>query len=99
VLLSDHGMASRQGPLPGNHNTPDAFSGIFAIYGPGVVRRGATLPELSVLDVAPTLAYLLGIPIADDLPGRFVAEAIDPSALLVAPPKRIDSWDRFLPFP
>ena len=99
VLLSDHGMASGQGPFPGNHQSPDAFSGIFAIYGPGVIRSGVSLPEISVLDVAPTLAYLLGIPIADDLPGRFVAEAIDPSALLVAPPKRIDSWDPFLPFP
>jgi hypothetical protein len=99
VLLSDHGMAPNPGGFPpGHHNTPEAFAGIFAVYGPGVVREGVSLPEVSVLDVAPTLAYLLGIPIADDLPGHFIEDAIEPNALMVAPPERVDSWDSHLPF-
>ena len=77
VFLSDHGMTRNPGPgLSGHHNvvSTEAHRGIFALNGPGV-RRGVRLGRLSVLDVAPTLAYLMGLPIAEDLPGRVVSEA------------------------
>ena len=62
------------------------------------MRQGVTLPEMSVLDVAPTLAYLLGVPIADDLPGRFAEEAMEPLVLEAIPPRRTATWDSALPF-
>jgi hypothetical protein len=99
VLLSDHGMATTpQGPLPGGHGVPEAHQGIFAMWGPGAVRRGVQLRQMTVLDVAPTLAYVLGLPIADDLPGRFVSEAFEPALLRDVPPRVVTSWNAHLPF-
>lgn len=98
VLLSDHGMATNpeQAFPPGIHSVPESFRGIFLLWSPGIVRSGVDLGRLSVLDVAPTLAYVLGIPLADDLPGRFVAEAFEPIVLQAVPPGRIASWQPYL---
>jgi hypothetical protein len=101
VLLSDHGMARNPDPdgfPPGIHNIPEALAGIFVIHGPGAIRSGVDLGELSVLDVAPTLAYLLDLPIAEDLPGRTVEEAVEPWLLDLQPPRFVPSWDPYLPF-
>ncbi|MGE4189218.1 MAG: alkaline phosphatase family protein [Thermoanaerobaculia bacterium] len=45
------------------------------------VRRGASLPPARVVDVAPTLLYLAGMPISRDLDGRVLTEAIEPTLL------------------
>lgn len=45
------------------------YEGIFLARGAGV-PAGAKLPELQLIDVTPTLLALLGIPPAQDLPGR-----------------------------
>ena len=44
----------------------------------GPVRAGAELGAASVLDVAPTLLYLMGLPVARDMEGRVLHELIDP---------------------
>jgi arylsulfatase A-like enzyme len=49
-------------------------------------QGGISLPQLSVLDVAPTLLYSLGLPIPEDLEGRLASELFEPSVLKVAPP-------------
>lgn len=96
VLVSDHGMAAnREGAFPaGAHGpaNPDAHSGIFALAGPGVQRR-ADLGTASVLDVAPTLAYLLGLPVAADLPGRVLVEAFSRKKLQCDPIDTIPTWN------
>jgi len=87
VLVSDHGMTRSVEPgLSGQHDRflPEAHVGIFAVHGPGV-RSGAWLGMVSVLDVAPTVAYLLDLPIAEDLPGRVLSEAFEPSWLRIRP--------------
>ncbi|MGH2688045.1 MAG: alkaline phosphatase family protein, partial [Actinomycetota bacterium] len=69
LFASDHSMAANPGAgIPGIHWIPPTFDGIFAISGPGIVP-GLDLGSVSLLDVAPTLAYLLDLPVADDLPG------------------------------
>ncbi len=67
---------NRKAGLSGLHGVPytEAHVGIFSLTGPGV-RPGAWLGKISVLDVAPTLAYVLDLPIADALPGRVLQEA------------------------
>ena len=59
--------------------------GIFVLSGPAA-RKGAELAP-GILDVAPTVFYLLDEPIPVDFEGRLLAEALEP-ALLDARPAR-----------
>jgi predicted AlkP superfamily phosphohydrolase/phosphomutase len=67
-------------------------AGVFMAKGPGI-RRGLSLPALSILDVAPTLLYSLGLPVPSDLEGR-VAEQIFASALRQERPIRVGDRTR-----
>ncbi len=81
--LSD--LAARTRPWSGVH----AARGVFLAAGPGIAR-GVRLPDLGLLDVAPILATLAGVPPARDLEGRV------PSGLLVgdaALPPGPSTWD------
>jgi len=93
VLASDHGMGRNPVPgLAGVHGpiSPEAHIGILSITGPGVLA-GADL-DASVLDVAPTLAYLMNIPVAENLPGRVLEEAILPGHLARYPIRTTPAW-------
>lgn len=63
--------------------------GIFAAFGPGI-RRGATLPALSILDVAPMLLYSLGLAIPEDMEGMLPAGIFEDALLAHAPPRRAE---------
>jgi hypothetical protein len=95
MLLSDHAMTVNptfpSPPLSGIHTLPPAFHGIFALRGPGVVI-GRELAGVSALDVAPTLAYLLRLPVARSLPGRVLTEAFTPAHLAAHPVRRTPRW-------
>lgn len=73
ILPSDRPLTPR--PTPAGTHRP---LGILVIGGPGV-RQGATLHELSILDVAPTLLYSLGLPTPQDLEGRVPLEIFEPA--------------------
>jgi predicted AlkP superfamily phosphohydrolase/phosphomutase/Flp pilus assembly protein TadD len=83
VVLSDHGF--RLGALPDDPSkTRDMrrvseryhlMEGILYLYGRGVAP-GAHLDEPSIIDVAPTILALAGLPPARDMPGRVLAEAL-----------------------
>jgi len=64
-------------------------NGVFVAAGNGI-RRGVALPALSILDVAPSVLYALGLPIPDDLEGRvpqqlFEREYLRSRPIAVAP--------------
>lgn len=63
------------------------LEGIFVAAGPSI-RGGLSLSEVSILDVAPTLLYALGLSIPEDLEGRVVSEMFD-SSFVRAHPVRI----------
>jgi hypothetical protein len=94
VFVSDHGMTRSTMGFPGGHGStnPEAHDGIFSITGPGVVP-GIRIPAMNVFDVAPTLAYILELPISDELPGRMLKEAFDLAYLFDHPPSRTPTWD------
>jgi predicted AlkP superfamily phosphohydrolase/phosphomutase len=68
TLKSDVVLRSRAEPM-GTHRP----EGIFLARGPAVAK-GALLPQISVLDVTPTLLYVLGLPVPEDLEGRVPRE-------------------------
>jgi predicted AlkP superfamily phosphohydrolase/phosphomutase len=54
--------------------------GIFGARGPGI-RKGFDGGELSILDVAPTVLYSLGLPVYKDLEGRVPQEIFEKTML------------------
>jgi predicted AlkP superfamily phosphohydrolase/phosphomutase len=77
-------------PLPsGSHDgAPDGV--VFAV-GDGI-RRGAVLERGSILDVAPTLLYLMGLPVARDMEGRVWSEILEEDFLRRHPVAFIPSY-------
>jgi predicted AlkP superfamily phosphohydrolase/phosphomutase len=69
ILASDKVVKARPQPV-GTHRP----EGIFIARGPGL-RRGATLPALSILDIAPLLLYSLGLPVPTTMEGRVPVSA------------------------
>jgi predicted AlkP superfamily phosphohydrolase/phosphomutase/tetratricopeptide (TPR) repeat protein len=93
MVISDHGYWNdhrRPDPRPGRAGPVDWHRpfGIFAAGGPGI-HSGARVHGASILDVAPTVLALMGLPAAEDMPGRVLAEALDG----VAVPVRIPTWE------
>ena len=98
MVLSDHGMRSGDARPTGSaeieggeaarwHRDP----GIFAMAGPGI-RRGVRLDtEVDILDVAPTLLAILGIPVPRTMQGRVLTEAFDEEGQRRYAPTYVDS--------
>lgn len=66
--------------------------GLLLAFGEGI-RPGATLASASILDVAPTLLYLLGLPVARDMEGRVLTEMLDPAWASARPLTFIPSYE------
>jgi hypothetical protein len=94
VLVSDHGFFSdEQRPVRSPNITAGIATwhrpyGILALGGPGVAA-GADIRRASVLDIAPTVLTLLGLPAAEDMDGRPLWPALD----LSPGPTLIPSWE------
>ncbi len=98
VIVSDHGFRNgddRPANVPPyTTGQPAEWHrpwGIVLIHGPGV--RAVDLPPASIYDVMPTLLYVAGLPLADDMTGRLIFDAFEPSVLAAAPPRHIRSYE------
>ncbi len=91
VVLSDHGfkpvLFPRRPSTSGHHR----MEGILAIWGKGA-RRGARIEEAGLLDILPTLMYLLDAPIARDLPGHILNQGLDPALVASRGPQLVESY-------
>ncbi len=83
MVISDHGFRSGDTRLKnrpeiwaGNAAKWHRIDGIVGFYGAGV-RKGAKIEGASILDIAPTLLALQGLPRASDMPGKSIAAAFD----------------------
>jgi predicted AlkP superfamily phosphohydrolase/phosphomutase len=59
----------------------------------GGIRPGAVLHNASILDVAPTLLYLAGLPVGRDMEGRVLAEVVEESFAREHPVSFIPSYE------
>ncbi|MCF7907833.1 MAG: alkaline phosphatase family protein [Candidatus Omnitrophica bacterium] len=86
VIASDHGFN-----LDGSEheNAPDA---VLIAYGP-YIAKGKNLSSLSIYDVLPTVLCLLGLPLANDMPGRVAKELFSDQFLNAFPFNYIDSYE------
>jgi predicted AlkP superfamily phosphohydrolase/phosphomutase len=96
IVLSDHGFeAGRQpfrgGELSGAHETKNALYGIFVASG-GPIRQGATIERATILDIAPTVLYLAGLPVAKDLAGHILTDILVPGWTEAHPPRTVPSY-------
>jgi tetratricopeptide (TPR) repeat protein len=102
ILVSDHGFKSDESRPPhsdpriGKGDAADWHSpvGVFVAAGPGI-RGGVDLGAASVLDVTPTVLALYGLPVARDMDGQPLTEALDPAFLKERPVAWIDSYGGF----
>src|SRR6185369_11757278 len=91
LVVSDHGFAG----IPDSVKAPNPFmsgdhapNGILVASGAGI-QTGQRLPDSSVLDIAPTILSLLGLPVPDDMHGKVLTSMMTESA----PPHRIKSYE------
>jgi len=97
MLLSDHGFRvgdDRPNFPPSTKGQPEEWHrdwGIVVVHGPGI--NAVRLPPSSIFDIAPTMLYLSGLPLADDMPGRLLEGAIDPGVLRIRRPARTKSYE------
>jgi len=89
IIVSDHGMGPK-GRLPqpevggsGDHDP----KGVFIACGPGV-PAGADIGVVDPLDFTPTVLDLLGLPVAQDMPGHAVP-ALFPDG---SPPRSVPTY-------
>lgn len=72
-------------PVTGSH----VMDGLLILYG-NVIKTGKQLPKCSILDVAPTVLYLMGLPVPSDMDGRVIIEGIKPSYVDTHPVEFVD---------
>lgn len=104
IVVSDHGFETAspwrrayyrlwQGrEVTGVHDVTPPPAGFVALAG-GPVKRGMTLKRSSVMDVAPNVLYLLGLPVGADMPGRVWSEAYEDAFVDAHPLKRTPSYN------
>lgn len=102
VVVSAFGTAEPQGwrrvetelaggrPVAGYfESSPD---GVLLLLGPGIAT-GARIPEAELVDVLPTVAYGLGLPLARDLDGQILTSAFERSFLARHPLTFVPSYE------
>jgi hypothetical protein len=55
--------------------------GLFAIAGPGI-KAGQKLEGVRIVDLAPTILHLSGVPMPTDMDGRVLTESLAPGSAL-----------------
>jgi len=91
VVLSDHGFKPVLFPGKPTTSGHHRMEGVLALYGRGV-RGGAHIDKAGLLDVLPTILRLLDVPIAHDLEGTVLEQALDPAFARRHPAQTVDTY-------
>jgi type I phosphodiesterase/nucleotide pyrophosphatase len=90
IVCSDHGFERQPDGRYGHELGPP---GTLLMAGPDVLP-GLPLARAHVLDLAPTILYLLGEPVPDDMGGRVLTEALRPELMREFPVRRTGHQER-----
>jgi len=95
IIVSDHGEKA----LYGGHGR-HKFQSLHDISTPGVIimhgdhiKGGKNLDHATVLDITPTILYLMGFPIGKDMDGKVLINSIERDFLNKNPIHYIDSYE------
>jgi tetratricopeptide (TPR) repeat protein len=98
LIMSDHGFSSAaERPkdvkpfIEGQPGLWHDMRGIFIASGPGVST--GEIPIVTLYDIAPTILYLLGLPVPDDMPGDLLEAALSPEFLAGYPVTRVPTYE------
>lgn len=91
VVASDHGHSSTILQTDSYSQHWHGPPGILLMDG-GPVKRGIALRGSHVLDVFPTLCYLLGLPVPEDAPGKVLLHALDQDFVRRHPVRTVPSY-------
>jgi predicted AlkP superfamily phosphohydrolase/phosphomutase len=75
-ILRSEALVRTHDEVKGNHRP----EGVFLACGPSV-KSGASVAELSIVDVAPLILYSLDVPVPDDMTGRIPGEVFEAGEL------------------
>ena len=78
--VSHYSSIATELQMSSNHGD-HRMEGIFVASGPGIVSNAAALSGLNIEDVAPTVLYLMDLPVPSDMDGRVLTEALAPGVL------------------
>jgi len=93
VRLWRRALSALAGERPAPSGTHAAApDGFLMALGDGV-KPGAMLQSASVLDVAPTILYLMGLPVARDMEGRVLTEIVEEDFARAHPVTFIPSYE------
>ncbi len=96
IICSDHGMgpwteatSMKKGVhFSGSHRK----QGVLIMWG-NHIRQGMKIADASVLDILPTILYLVGLPVGRDMDGEVIEDAIEIEFLGASPIKEIDTYE------
>jgi predicted AlkP superfamily phosphohydrolase/phosphomutase len=71
------------------HSGTHRLEGVFIASG-GVIKKGLEVKGTTIVDLAPTILYLMGLPIPMDMDGRVVQEIIEEDYWKNHPPQWVD---------
>ena len=74
-----------------------ALNGVLMAAG-GPIRRGAQT-KAKLVDIAPTILALMGLPVPRDLPGRVLEEIVEPEYFAAHPIHSIESYSSYFELP
>ncbi len=72
---------------PGSYSGTHRLYGLVGLHGDCAAPAGRQ-PEVQIVDVAPTLMWLLGLPLPNDLDGHILSSLIRPDFLAARPPRQ-----------
>jgi hypothetical protein len=92
IVASDHGHAPtilhQDFYTQHRHGPP----GILLMQG-GPVKPGHVIEAPHILDLYPTILYLLGLPVPEDAAGKVLLDALDPEFVRRHPMRKIPTWE------